>query len=264
MVAAEEIVRIACEAGRAILDIYRRAAPLSVKEKEDHSPLTEADLAAHNIICDQLKQLTPGVPILSEESTETVPYETRKKWQRFWIVDPLDGTKEFIKKNGEFTVNIALIEGGQPTLGVIYAPVLNAIYMAELGKGAFKIDSNGKTQSLPIKHAASNVLKVVLSRSHCSQETLDYINTLASDDVDVEIVSVGSSLKFCLVAEGEADIYPRFGATMEWDIAAGDIIAREAGMRISNYSTKLPLQYNKEELRNDYFICERIRQALAL
>jgi 3'(2'), 5'-bisphosphate nucleotidase len=244
--------------------VYQR--DFTVEYKDDRSPLTEADKAAHEIICAGLKQT--GLPVLSEES-KTVPYELRKDWGRFWLVDPLDGTKEFIKKNGEFTVNIALIDAGRPVLGVVYAPVLQTIYyglQAEgMEHGAWKADDcAGKSVdeifesavALPLKSAIGNrqsPIRVVASRSHMNPETETFIAALEKQG-RVELVSSGSSLKLCMVAEGRADVYPRIAPTMEWDTAAAQAVVEASGGTVMQYGTKEPLRYNKENLLNPFFV----------
>ena len=247
-------------AGKAILEIYDGA--FDVVLKSDNSPLTEADKRANTIINTYLKDT--GIPIISEESKQ-IDYSTRKKWEDCWIVDPLDGTKEFIKKNGEFTVNIALVKQGNPIIGVIYVPVIKTLYFADTSsKMAYKVEEVDHTTPMdsiianaisiyPTK-GHSDFLKIVASRSHMSQETLEYINLLKKGGNSVEYVSKGSSLKFCLVAEGLADIYPRFAPTMEWDTAAGQAICNAVGLNVISEDTKAPLRYNKENLLNPFFV----------
>ena len=251
----DDIINIAVKAGDIIMDIYNK--DFSVVYKNDNSPLTEADKKSNDIICSRLKEIYPEIPIISEENKE-IPYETRKNWEYFWLIDPLDGTKEFIKKNGEFTVNIALIKKNRPILGVIYAPALNLLYYAEEGNGAFKIDDKGQKYKLPLyDNKSENLIKVVSSKSHSNYETERFINNLREHYKNVELLSKGSSLKICLVAEGIADIYPRLGLTMEWDIAAGDIIAFEADKKLYKYEDgKIEdcLTYNKENLVNSWFV----------
>jgi 3'(2'), 5'-bisphosphate nucleotidase len=206
----QDVIAIAKEAGDAIMQVYKQ--DFEVEYKQDNSPLTLADKNANDIIEDGLNQLSVNFPILSEEGDD-IPYEDRKHWEYFWLVDPLDGTKEFVKKNGEFTVNIALIHKDTPVLGVVYAPALDMCYWAKKGKGAFK-----DGQKLPIKTVHQrNTYKIVASRSHMSDETQAFIDAIDTQK-EKELISIGSSLKICLVAEGEADIYPRLGPTMEWDI----------------------------------------------
>ena len=248
----QEIVAIAKKAGKAIMQIYRR--DFEIEYKEDNSPLTEADIRSNEIITTALKDAYPDIPILSEEEKEA-PYDVRKTWDFFWLIDPIDGTKEFIKKNGEFTVNIALVHEKTPVLGVVYAPALGDLYYAKQGNGAFK---NGQRLPLKCNENPEKYLRVVASKSHLSEETQAYIDMLAQQTETIEQVSKGSSLKLCMVAEGEADVYPRLGPTMEWDTAAADAIVRASGKMTNQYigpaDTSVPLVYNKENLLNPYFI----------
>ena len=254
----EDIIDIAVRAGDAIVEIYKKG--FAVAYKNDNSPLTEADKKSNEIICSRLKGTYPEIPIISEENKE-IPYETRKNWEYFWLIDPLDGTKEFVKKNGEFTINIALIKKDRPIMGAIYAPALNLLYYAEKGKGAFKIEEKGRKYKLPVYNNKPNVsIKVVASKSHSNIETETFIDNLRKQYEKVELLSIGSSLKICLVAEGTADIYPRFGHTMEWDIAAGDIIAFESGKKFLKYDNGIfgeQLIYNKNNLINHWFVVKR-------
>lgn len=244
----QDIIHIAKQAGDAIMRIYQK--DFAVEFKGDQSPLTEADKAAHDIIVAGLEQLALAIPILSEEGKH-LPYEERKHWGYFWLVDPLDGTKEFVKKNDEFTVNIALIHKDTPVLGVAYAPALNQCYWAKQGEGAFK-----DGQKLPIKtEQERETYKIVASRSHMSDETQAFIDAIETDKPK-ELVSIGSSLKICLVAEGEADVYPRLGPTMEWDTGAAHAIVNEAGFRLGQFEQDAirAFLYNKENLLNPFFI----------
>ena len=256
-------------AGREIMRIYNDPSQdYGIEMKADNSPLTLADKASHECIVERLKP--SGYPILSEEGAQ-IPYEERKDWHRLWIVDPLDGTKEFIKRNGEFTVNIALIEDGKPILGIIFAPTLGTVYGGIVGWGARRVEGINLddldvpvTQrkepltfySLPQQAMLDHMgLNVVASRSHMNPETEEYITKLREANTHpVNIVSKGSSLKMCLVAEGSADVYPRFPPTMEWDTAAGDAICRACGKQVLDYNTGLPLTYNKQDLHNPWFI----------
>jgi len=251
----QKINFIAKEAGDEIMRIYQQ--DFEIDYKSDNSPLTKADLKSNEIITESLKNFYPEIPILSEENKE-VPYNIRKNWEYFWLIDPLDGTKEFVKKNGEFTVNIALIQKDTPVLGVIYAPVVEILYYAQKDRGAFKQKKNRKPQRLPIyNHPNNNTLKVIVSKSHYNQETKDFVNNLKSQYKNykkIEFINIGSSLKFCLVAEGKADIYPRLAPTMEWDTAAGQAVAEEAGGEVVKYKMKTSLKYNKENLLNPWFI----------
>lgn len=224
----------------------------SVYEKEDKSPLTEADLASHRLIIEALATLTPDIPVLSEESA-ALPWEVRRTWRRYWLVDPLDGTKEFVKRNGEFTVNIALIEDHAPVLGVVYAPALNTLYWAAKGLGAWGQREKGEAYRLePLPYPAEDeVWKIVGSRSHGSEAFETFIAQLDK----VETVRVGSSLKLCLVAAGQAHLYPRFGPTSEWDTAAAQCIVEVAGGMVYTTETGAPLRYNrKASLLNPHFL----------
>ncbi len=243
-----QILDISEEAGKAILEIYHDESLFNVVDyKADDSPLTIADQRSHDVIDKALKALTPDIPILSEEGRD-IPYEIRKNWDRFWLVDPLDGTKEFIKRNGEFTVNIALIEEGYPVMGIIYTPVPDTFYYAEKGAGAFK-RKRGDTESLkPDKEATTRI--AVRSRSHASQEEDEIYKKY---DIS-EFMSVGSSLKFCMVAEGKAQIYYRHGPTMEWDTGAGQAIVEAAGCEVISNETGKRFHYNKESLLNPGFL----------
>lgn len=250
----QDIVTLAKIAGEAIMAVYEK--DFDVEFKADESPLTEADKAAHRIIEAGLQKLDhqngTQIPILSEEG-KNIPYEVRKNWEYFWLVDPVDGTKEFVKKNGEFTVNIALIHKDTPVLGVVYAPALNTTYWAKQGKGAFK-----DGQRLPLKtEQERKSYKIVASRSHMSGETKAFIDAIETNK-EKELVSIGSSLKICLVAEGEADIYPRLGPTMEWDTGAAHAIVSEAGMQLHKYEEGLVEKhfYNKENLLNKWFVVQ--------
>ncbi|MFD0863141.1 3'(2'),5'-bisphosphate nucleotidase CysQ [Sungkyunkwania multivorans] len=255
-------IKASIAAGEAIMEIYQKA--FNVELKADNSPLTEADKKANDIINDLL--LKTDIPIISEENRE-VAFSTRKKWTLCWMVDPLDGTKEFIKRNGEFTVNIALIEGGTPILGVIYVPEKRILYYAKVEEGqAFKVKIEETRVSCEELYEASEQItpekgneekiKVVGSRSHMNEETKRYIASLKSENKEIEIVSRGSSLKFCLVAEGLATVYPRYAPTMEWDTAAGQAICNAVGVDVISLETQEPLIYNKENLLNSWFICK--------
>lgn len=235
--------------GKEILEVYN--GEIKVDMKEDKSPLTEADRNAHIAIMEFLEKT--NIPVLSEEG-RAIPFDERKNWERLWIVDPLDGTKEFIKRNGEFTVNIALIENGTPILGVIYVPVKNVLYYGMEGLGTFK-EEGSDIKKLPQPKSTKNYVAVG-SRSHMSEETEVYFNELKSKYGEVDVVSMGSSLKICLVAEGVADVYPRFAPTMEWDTAAGHAIAKFAGKILIDYKTQEEMRYNREELLNNWFIVQ--------
>jgi len=244
----EAVIAIARRAGDAILAIYD-GPEFDVETKEDQSPLTAADRAAHAIIDRELRALTPTIPVLSEEGAD-VPVAERRQWSRFWLVDPLDGTKEFIKRNGEFTVNIALIEGERPVWGVIHAPALGMTYAGVVGAGAWRQSADGPRQPLAVR-VPDNGHAVVKSRSHPSGELAEYLQRIHVADE----VPVGSSLKFCAVAEGRATLYPRFGPTMEWDTGAGQAIVEAAGGRVlMAEDERTPLRYNKDDLHNGYFV----------
>ena len=246
-----ECVNIARDAGAAILTIYDSG--FKVEEKEDKSPLTDADLASHNLILKRLAELTPEIPILSEESAK-LPFEERASWQTYWLVDPLDGTREFVKRNGEFTVNIALIHQHQSIIGVINVPVLDVDYYAWKDGGCYKTEKKSEAVKITVKKLDGGKLSVAGSRSHGSEMMQQYMAKLAAGNGgELETLSMGSSLKFCLVAEGRADLYPRLGLTSEWDTAAAHCIVTEA----DGYITKIdmsPLEYNtKDSLLNPFF-----------
>lgn len=256
-------IRAAIEAGEAIMRIYEGdAAGMEIEHKADNSPLTLADRKAHTIITGQLAE-TP-FPILSEEGRHA-PYAERCRWDKLWVVDPLDGTKEFIRHNGEFTVNIALVENGTPRAGVIYVPVTRTLYYGDDTAGAWRVKTvpQGTTslsvlkagaERLPLREAAGGrAYTVVASRSHLSPETATRIRELEARHGQVETRSAGSSLKFCLLAEGAADFYPRLAPTMEWDTAAGDAILRAAGGTVTDKDSRRPLTYNKPDLYNPFF-----------
>ncbi|MEL6811521.1 MAG: 3'(2'),5'-bisphosphate nucleotidase CysQ [Bacteroidota bacterium] len=254
----ETAIRAAIKGGEAIMEVY--ATDFDVEIKGDNSPLTVADQKANAIINTYLRETE--VPIISEENKQT-DYSERKHWNTCWIVDPLDGTKEFVKRNGEFTVNIALVKEGTPILGVIYVPVSKTLYFtSKEGRAAFKIVLEGENFEVskilqtaeeigPV--AASGMVKVVGSRSHLNDDTRAFISEIEKERA-VEIVSKGSSLKFCLVAEGNAHVYPRFAPTMEWDTAAGQAICQAVGVQVIDQNTQQPLRYNKENLLNPYFL----------
>lgn len=253
----------ALAAGEKILSIYNDpASDFQIERKADNSPLTIADRMAHEVIGQMLSK-TP-FPILSEEG-KSIAYEERSAWPKLWIVDPLDGTKEFIKRNGEFTVNIALVDHSVPRLGVIFLPVKQVLYFGADGLGAYKLsgitsrdgvpleDLIGKAVKMPVESHRDNYV-VVASRSHLTPETEKYIEEAKASHQKVELISSGSSIKICLVAEGAADVYPRFAPTMEWDTAAGHAIARAAGMEVYHADKDVPLSYNKQDLLNPWFI----------
>lgn len=248
----EPLVDLARTAGEKILEVYRRPdLAASATLKEDRSPLTEADLVSHQTIVRGLEELTPDIPILSEESKQ-IDYADRAGWRRFWLVDPLDGTKEFLKRNGEFTVNIALIDDGQPVLGVVFAPELQRCYWG--GRGIPAMGQNGAESPRAIEVVSDpptpEPLRVVASRSHMSQEVQDWLGAL---DREYECLSMGSSLKLCLVADGSAHCYPRLAPTMEWDTGAAHAVVDAAGGCVCDPEGR-PLRYNKENLLNPFFI----------
>ncbi|MFO7964554.1 MAG: 3'(2'),5'-bisphosphate nucleotidase CysQ [Desulfobacterales bacterium] len=265
----------AVEAGKAILEIYR--SDFTVHRKADRSPLTQADRLSHDIIVRSLRPF--HIPLLSEEG-KSFSYRVRRKWHRLWIVDPLDGTKEFVNRNGEFTVNIALVEHHTPIMGVVYIPIRDLLFFGFQSTGSFKrvdadaflrsarlspfsgkaVDALLKTASrLPLEKTGSDAFTIVGSRSHASAELESFVQTIKRQKEKVTFISAGSSMKFCLVAEGSADIYPRFGPTMEWDTAAGQAIAENAGMCVLDRNTQKPLVYNKENLLNPWFIVQSER-----
>jgi 3'(2'), 5'-bisphosphate nucleotidase len=250
MVAAElrsAVAGLAREAGRATMIYYDGTTDAGVRQKEDRSPVTLADEVAHGIILEGLHRLDPETPVVSEES-EAASSEVRRGWRRFWLVDPLDGTKEFIKRRAEFTVNIALVEDGEPVLGVVLAPALDLLYWAVKGGGAWREAGAGPAERIHSSAAAPGTpLTVVESLSHPSPELEEYLKTIPVG----RRVKAGSSLKFCWVAEGRADIYPRLGPTMEWDVAAGDCVYRQSALHGERPS---PLTYNKPDLRNTSFV----------
>ena len=266
----------ALEAGEAIREVYR--TDFQVAYKQDHSPLTLADRSAHDIIVKHLSE--SGIPILSEEG-RAVPFQERNTWKQLWIVDPLDGTKEFVNRNGEFTVNIALVREGTPVMGVVYAPDRNLLYFAMQNLGAYKISDpeaigeyrQGRksdaeslrnilktADKLPLARRDNQPYTIVGSRSHATPELEKFIAEKRNALGNVDFIPAGSSLKICLVAEGRADIYPRLGPTMEWDTAAGHAVAIHSGARIHEYESGNPLVYNKETLLNPWFIVEGLRK----
>ena len=251
----DKICGIAKDAGSVIMDIYNR--DVEVEFKNDRSPLTEADKKSNELIIQSLELFYPNIPIISEENSE-ISYSERSSWGEFWLIDPLDGTKEFIKKNGEFTVNIALIRDGFPVLGVVYLPVDEILYCAEKGSGAFKEDRSSNLSKIfnGVHYDELERIKVVASRSHITDEVKEFVEGLKNEGKEVEMISVGSSLKLCLVAEGSANIYPRFGPTMEWDTGAAQAVVMESGREVLNFETNELLNYNKKSLLNPWFIVE--------
>lgn len=248
----KQLIAIAQQAGQLVLSIYNQPG-FDTKLKSDKSPLTQADIESHLFICNSLERLYPEIPVLSEESTEFHDYDIRKHWNCFFLVDPLDGTKEFIQRNGEFTINIALIENEQPIMGVIHAPALQVTYHAEKNKGAFKMVENEHIRLAPSQQEKDSI-RVVVSRSHLCENTLDFLKDLENQGQEISTTSSGSALKFGLVAEGEADIYPRFSPTMEWDTAAGHILVTEIGKQVKLSDHSGSLTYNKPILKNPGFV----------
>jgi 3'(2'), 5'-bisphosphate nucleotidase len=244
----DPLAELAQQAGEKILEVYN-SDDFSVQEKADNSPLTAADLAAHHAILAGLTGLTPEIPVLSEESA-SLPYAERAAWQRYWLVDPLDGTREFIKRNGEFTVNIALIEDGVPVLSVVHVPVTGVSYLACRGLGAFRQGTDEERHPIRVRKTGDGPVMVVGSRSHRGDSLIRFLDKLG----DHEMVGMGSSLKLCLVAEGVADVYPRLGPTSEWDTAAAQCVVEQAGGFVTDTDLQ-PLRYNtKDSLLNPYFL----------
>jgi 3'(2'), 5'-bisphosphate nucleotidase len=255
----EPVIELAHRAGAAILQVYR--GEFGVEQKDDDSPLTKADLASNRIITEGLRALTPAIPLISEESG-LPPFAERRQWPRYWLIDPLDGTREFVNRNDEFTVNIALIDNHRPVLGVVYVPVLGVTYAAATGYGATRQDAGETARPIAVAAASQRPLRVVGSRSHRGTSLDAYLAELG----DYELLPMGSSLKFCRLAEGDADLYPRFGPTSEWDTAAAQAVVEQAGGEVVLLDGK-PLLYNtKEDILNDHFmvIGPRDRDWLAL
>lgn len=248
----DEVKKIARKAGKAILEVYERDNDIEITTKDNDSPLTEADLAAHKIIVEALHELTPALPVLSEES-RAVPWQERQYWTTYWLVDPLDGTKEFISRNGEFTVNIALIDNGRPVLGVVYVPVLDILYSGNT-EGAWK-QEKGRTQAIHTGKIEDeqHTISVVASRSHKGEELEDWLERVALRFPQMDLVSMGSSLKICLVAEGSADIYPRLALTSEWDTAAAQAILEAAGGILTDTGFNIYRYNQKEDILNPFF-----------
>ena len=249
----------ALQAGKAILEIYH-SGDFDIEIKGDNSPLTKADTASHKVIMSHLE--TTEIPILSEEGRD-ITYQERKAWKQLWIVDPIDGTKEFIKRNGEFTINIALIKDQRPLIGVIFVPVTGVLYFSSKEIGAFKISVNlddynveallTKADKLPLQRE-DKTFTIVASRSHMSPETESYVKEMREKHGAVNLISKGSSLKLCMVAEGTANCYPRFAPTMEWDTAAGQAICEHAGFKVLDWKTKKSMLYNREEVLNNWYL----------
>jgi len=238
------VVDLALKAGAAVKEIYDSSRDVVIERKADNSPLTIADRASHSLIAAGLKELHPDLPVLSEEG-KAIPFDTRRHWARYWLVDPLDGTKEFINRNGEFTVNIALMEDAEPVAGVVYAPAIDLLYYAVRGGGAYLREGSKEPRRIRVQRPAEGVVVAVQSRSHASDEELAYLAPLGV----TRTIQIGSSLKFCMIAEGKAHVYPRFGPMMEWDTAAGHAVVREAGGDVRAWKGG-PLRYNTESLKH--------------
>lgn len=244
-----QVVDVALKAGKAVMEVY--AQEFSSEDKDDKSPLTEADLASNRTIVAGLKAIDPTTPILSEEM-KAAPYAEREGWSRLWVVDPLDGTKEFIKRNGQFTVNIALVEKGVPILGVVHAPAIDTTFAAAQGVGATKVD-RGEDRPIRVANAPTDTIRIVASLSHNTPETQAMIDAAGTRYAAVETLSLGSSLKLCMVADGRADLYPRLAPTMEWDTCAAQAVVEQAGGTVVNTKGER-LTYNRAELLNPWFL----------
>lgn len=247
----EKVVQVAAAAGREILQVYNHS-DFNVEIKGDGSPLTQADRRAHKLIVAKLSELTPDIPILSEESPEEV-FEARFDWDKMWLVDPLDGTKEFVKRNGEFTVNIALMEAGRPVMGVVHTPVKDITHFAEISTAAFRSEPGRETERISVRKLDPANVVMIASRSHAGPAVESYRDNLAKHVEKLEIASMGSSLKLCLVAEGQADVYPRLGPTSEWDTAAAHCVVAVAGGSVTKIDGSA-LSYNKENILNPWFL----------
>jgi len=247
----DQVVDICEQAGEAIMQVYRATDGIDVDYKADDSPLTQADLAAHRILVEALPKLLNGVPVLSEESS-LPSFSQRQEWRRYWLIDPLDGTKEFISRNGEFTVNVALIEQGKPILGVVYIPVQAVCYTGALGLGASKVKADS-SQALAVRSIEQNRIAVVASRRHGSDQLQVALEKLRKHFGEVDTLSMGSSLKFCLVAEGKADFYPRLAPTSEWDTGAAQAVVEAAGGRVVDTEFKALAYNQKDDILNPHF-----------
>lgn len=248
-----EVIRIAHLAGDAIMEVYR--GEFSVTHKQDQTPLTQADLAAHEVIYSGLQALTPDVPQLSEESAP-IAFSLRSKWQRYWLIDPLDGTREFIRRNGEFSVNIALIDQGKPILGVVYGPAKALLYFGCAGQGAYKQEGTAQAEPIQARALDRNHVLVVGNRSHGSAKIQAFLSRVGGNLSTPTLISLGSSLKICLVAEGKADVYPRLGLTSEWDTAAAQCVLEEAGGRLTNHNGEAFTYNTKDSLLNPEFFAQ--------
>lgn len=243
------VAGLAREAGAAILEVY--AGDFEVQLKADATPVTEADLRAHDVLVRGLRALTPGVPVLSEEQAE-VPYEARRSWSRYWLIDPLDGTREFVNRTGEFSVNVALVERGRPAFGVVHGPVEDVAYAGAPGHGAWRREGDGAWVAVRVARPEGRALRVLTSRSHAGSRTRAWLESLAAD-WDVAVGQRGSAIKACLVADGQAHLYARLGPTSEWDTAASQAVLEAAGGVLRRLADDAPLAYNKPDLRNPEF-----------
>ena len=248
----QEIIRISKHAGNTIMEVYK--TDFDVQLKDDLSPVTKADKKANAIIEKGLKGLDHTIPILSEEG-RNVPFEERREWETFWLVDPLDGTKDFVKKNGEFTVNIALVEDQVPVFGVVYAPASDLLFWGSLENGAWKKEADSPDYGMRVADKIDAIVQIATSRSHPSNK----MNTFLTQFKKFELHPIGSSLKICLVSNGSVHLYPRLGPTMEWDTAAGHAVLKSAGGEILQFGTSAPLQYNKQDLLNPAFIAGNLK-----
>lgn len=244
----KDLIEIAKRAGEAIEEVAKNSFDITIKE--DKTPVTQADMASHNLICDELKSRFPEIPVLSEES-DAISLEERQGWKKYFLIDPLDGTKEFIKQNGQYSVLISLMENNRPIIGIVHSPTSKDTWYAELGNGAYKEDALGKVIPLKVKEFSGGEVNVAVSASHLTQITVDYMKEHFKA---YKTHPIGSAIKFCKIAEGLVDVYPRLGPTSEWDTAAGELILNEAGGNVVQYENKDLLEYNKVSLRNPWFI----------
>ncbi|MBC8255837.1 MAG: 3'(2'),5'-bisphosphate nucleotidase CysQ [Candidatus Marinimicrobia bacterium] len=253
----QSVIKIAKQAGLVIMEVYK--TDFDIQIKNDKSPVTEADTRANEIIIDGLLKITPDIPILSEEGRD-IPYEERSKWESFWLVDPLDGTKEYIKKNDEFTVNIAYMQNNLPIFGVVYAPALDELYWGNVEKGAYKSIAGKTYNKINVRTQLNSPVQIATSRSHPSPKMDKFLSQFKSNDLH----PMGSSLKICSVADGRVHFYPRLGPTMEWDTGASHAVIKAAGGEIIKYGTNKPLKYNKEDLLNPEFIAGNLNSIESL
>lgn len=244
----KDLIEISIKAGEAIEEVARNSFDVTIKE--DKTPVTQADYASHNLIVEELAKRFPDIPVLSEESDE-ISLEERQSWNKYFLIDPLDGTKEFIKQNGQYSVLVSLMENNRPILGIVHSPTTKDTWYAELGKGAFKQDPQGNTTPLKVKSFEGGEVNVAVSASHLTQVTIDYMEEHFKT---YKTHPIGSAIKFCKIAEGLVDVYPRLGPTSEWDTSAGELILSEAGGGVIQFENKDLLEYNKVSLRNPWFI----------